>query len=226
MLPATAATTDHESGQRAVNAALLLELKRRGVASTTTLTDAVGCSVNTVRGHLRELERNGLVEHDLLRQGVGAPAFGYRLSDRGHQLFPDHGADVLTLLLDELVSIKGREASAELLRSHFASLGERLCREVEGVPSQGRAARITAMLDDEGFMPVWEAASQGGVLTEHNCPHRLVAERFPEVCAAEEAFLAQAFGATVRRESRIAAGCGCCRYHITPNDPAEEGDPA
>lgn len=167
-----------------------------------------------------------MVEHELMRQGVGAPAHGYRLSARGQQLFPDHGADTLALLLDELAAIKGRDALVELLRGHFAALGERLCREVADVPSHGRAARITAMLDDEGFMPVWEAEQRGGVLTEHNCPHRLVAERFPEVCAAEEAFLAQAFGATVRRESRMAAGCGCCRYHITPNDPAEEGDTA
>jgi predicted ArsR family transcriptional regulator len=72
-------------------------------------------------------------------------------------------------------------------------------------------------------MATWEPTPDGGRLVEHNCPHRLIAERFPEVCAAEEAFLAQAFGGTVERQSHIAAGCGSCSYQVTLNSSGTGG---
>src|SRR5688500_5825425 len=53
------------------------------------------------------------------------------------------------------------------------------------------------------------------VLTEHNCAIRLIAERFPEVCAAEERFIADLLGAPVTRQAHIAKGANCCEYCIT-----------
>jgi predicted ArsR family transcriptional regulator len=50
------------------------------------------------------------------------------------------------------------------------------------------------------------------VLTEHNCAIRLVAERFPEVCAAEQRFIADLLGAPVTRQAHIAKGANCCEY--------------
>ncbi len=54
-----------------------------------------------------------------------------------------------------------------------------------------------------------EAASgdQPAVLTEHNCAIQAVAERFPEICAAEARFLAEVLGAEVERRAHILSGC-------------------
>jgi len=43
---------------------------------------------------------------------------------------------------------------------------------------------------------------------------RAVAERFPEVCAAEETFLAEFLGAAVERRKHIASGASCCEYCV------------
>ena len=57
--------------------------------------------------------------------------------------------------------------------------------------------------------------SDGGWrLTEHNCAIREVAERFPEVCAAEQRFLASVLGGTVERRSHMLEGCGGCEYKV------------
>jgi DeoR family suf operon transcriptional repressor len=210
-------------GHRGTRAAVLLELKRAGVVTAASVADALDCAVNTVRHHLKELEADELVVHERTHHGVGAPLHAYRLSANGHGLFPDRYADTLSHLLDHVVQLKGREASVALLQAHYGVLGDRICAETAGLEPEARGERIARALDGEGFMATWKPAPNGGVLTEHNCPHRLVAERFPEVCADEEAFLARAFGATVQRQSRIASGCGCCSYHITVNGAAPEG---
>ena len=64
------------------------------------------------------------------------------------------------------------------------------------------------------------AATQ--TLTEHNCAIRLVAERFPEVCEAEERFIEEVLGTEVTRQAHIAKGASCCAYCIqaTPSPDA------
>jgi hypothetical protein len=44
---------------------------------------------------------------------------------------------------------------------------------------------------------------------------RAVAEKFPEVCVAEERFLAEFLGAVVERRQHIASGASCCEYCVT-----------
>jgi len=210
-------------GHRGTRASVLLQLKRDGVATAAEIAAALDCSLNTVRHHLKELEGSGLVTHDRISHGVGAPAHGYRLSRNGHELFPDRYADTVSRLLDHVVQLQGREASVALLQAHYGALGERICAETAGLTTNERGEHIARALDGEGYMATWRPAPDGGMLIEHNCPHRVVAERFPEVCADEEAFLSRAFGATVQRQSHIAAGCGCCSYHVTISAPAAEG---
>lgn len=209
-------------GQRGTRATVLLAIKRAGAATAAALADALHCAVNTVRHHLKELEADGVVVHDRSHHGVGAPHHLYRLSASGHALFPDRYGDVLAHLLDHVVEASGRDEPLELLRAHYAELGDRVCAEATGHPAEERGGRIARALDREGFMASWRPLpTGGGVLTEHNCPHRLVAERFPEVCADEAAFLARAFGAKVERQTRIAAGCGCCTYHVATGTPED-----
>ncbi len=211
------------TGHRGARAAVLLELKRVGVATAATLAESLSCSVNAVRHHLKELETAALVGHDRVAHGVGAPQHAYRLSAKGHELFPDRYADTVSHLLDHVVQLQGRAASVEMLQSHYGALAERICTETSQLNGDERGEHIARALAGEGFMAKWHPTPDGGTLVEHNCPHRVVAEKFPEVCADEEAFLARAFGARVERQSHIAAGCGCCSYQITVQPPAAKG---
>src|SRR6267143_1266809 len=104
-------------------------------------------------------------------------------------------------------------------------------REQRGVGAPTFAYRLSP--DGEGLFPrayeetltqlLQRVAEQGGRqaavglfrLSEHNCAIRAVAERFPEVCAAEERFLRDVLGAAVERRAHIASGCNACEYVIT-----------
>jgi predicted ArsR family transcriptional regulator len=69
-------------------------------------------------------------------------------------------------------------------------------------------------------------AGESPMLTEHNCAIRLVAERFPEICAAEERFISELLGVAVTRQAHIAKGANCCEYCISSTARPEPPGPA
>ena len=75
-------------------------------------------------------------------------------------------------------------------------------------------AAVVRALSEAGYMAEGQASFCCGTLTEHNCAIREVAERFPEVCAAEERFLASVLGGTVERRRHMLHGCGGCEYQV------------
>ena len=138
-----------------------------------------------------------MVCYDRAHRGVGAPVHAYRLSAAGHGLFPDRYARTVTDLLDHVVRTEGRPAAVALLEAQYRGLAERLQAESAGLDAGARATLIARVLHEEGFMATWAGAGNGGLLTESNCPHRLVAERFPELCEPK-----RRSGAGVRRRDR------------------------
>ncbi|MES2305042.1 MAG: helix-turn-helix domain-containing protein [Gemmatimonadota bacterium] len=209
-------------GHRGPRGSILLHLKRTGQATAGELGQALGCSLNAVRHHLKELEVEGVVVFDREQRAVGAPAHAFRLTPQGHALFPDRYERAVADLLDHVVKSEGRDAAVRFLENQYRALAVRLEVETRDVPPAMRGEVIARALDAEGYMATWAEAAEGGLLTEHNCPHRLIAERFPEVCAAEERFLAQVFGVPVERRSRIAGGCGTCSYRVATGGAAVE----
>ncbi len=117
-------------------------------------------------------------------------------------------------LLHGLVEREGREAAVAMLVSHFDAIEGRLARELDGLSRDERLELVTSTLANEGFMPEWRPAVDGGALMEHNCAIIAVAERFPEVCEAEQRFLSRALGADIERRSHILEGCGACGYNV------------
>ena len=194
--------------------AVLLELKRQGRVTARELARSLELSMNAVRHHLKELESEGLVEYDREHRGVGAPVFAYRLAPAADALFPRRYRETLEQLLDYVVARDGRAAAAAALESHFDALGERLRPELAGASPAERMQAVVRALSEAGYMAEGEATFCCGTLTEHNCAIREVAERFPEVCAAEERFLATALGGTIERRSHMLQGCGGCEYKV------------
>ncbi|HEY9514698.1 MAG TPA: helix-turn-helix domain-containing protein [Gemmatimonadaceae bacterium] len=220
----TGATTWAPRGQKGPRAAILVELKRAPGLTAMELSERLGSSLNAIRHHLKELEAERLVEHDRCRQGVGAPAFLYRVSSEGEALFPRRYEEALMQLLHELQEREGREAAVTMLASQFDALERRLEPALEGSSREERMGLVAKALAEEGFMPEWQATPDGGALIEHNCAIFAVAEQFPEVCDAEERFLARTLGASIERSSHILSGCGACGYNVRFRPTAARAD--
>jgi DeoR family suf operon transcriptional repressor len=174
----------------------------------------LGISLNAVRHHLKELEAESLVEYERQHRGVGAPAFAYRLSASGEALFPRRYESTLTELLDYVVRREGRASAVAVLEERYEGMTRRLQHELAGATPAERMAAVARLLSDEGYMAEGTAVSDTGTLIEHNCAIQAVAERFPEICAAEARFLEAALGAEVQRREHILSGCSACEYRV------------
>jgi DeoR family suf operon transcriptional repressor len=173
-----------------------------------------------VRHHLRELEEQGLVEYERLNRGVGAPAFAYRLTAAGNALFPQRYEATLASLLDHMVQRDGYAGTVARLESRYDALATQLREQLGGAPLHERLAAIARLLTSEGYMAEASVNGTTATLTEHNCAIRLVAERFPEICAAEARFLATVLGGEVQRKRHILSGCSACEYRMNLEEPS------
>jgi DeoR family suf operon transcriptional repressor len=193
---------------------LLVELKRAHRSTAKELAAKLGISLNAVRHHLKELETETLVEYERQHRGVGAPAFAYRLSAAGEALFPRRYEATLTELLDYVVEREGRATAVAVLEARYDALTRRLQNELAGATPAQRMAAVTQLLSDEGYMAEGTVSAETGTLIEHNCAIQAVAQRFPEICAAEARFLAAALGGEVDRHEHILSGCSACEYRV------------
>ena len=208
---------------RGSRGSVLVALKRDGRLTAAELSRQLGLSPNAVRHHLKELEAEGLVTHDRRPHGVGAPLYEYHLSPAGEALFPQRYKETLTALLDHVVEREGRAAAVAFLESYYDSMARRLAPELEGASPAERMAIVTRARSEDGYMAEGEATFCCGTLTEHHCAIRAVSERFPEICAAEERFLAAVLGGKVERKLHLLGGDAACQYQVRF---PREGEPA
>jgi DeoR family transcriptional regulator, suf operon transcriptional repressor len=194
---------------------VLRELKRAQPLTAKQLAERLGVSPNAVRHHLKELETRALVGYAREQHGVGAPSFAYRLRAAGEALFPRAYEATLTQLLERVMAKAGRAVAVELFADHYRELTVRVLAEWGERAASERVALVAQLMNEQGYMAEWQEAAGAFRLAEHNCAIRAVAERFPEVCAAEEQFLRDVLGAAVERRTHIASGCNACEYAIT-----------
>lgn len=204
---------------RGPRGSVLIELKKAQRLTAKELAGRLRVSLNGIRHHLKELESEGLIEYERQHHGVGAPAFAYRLTAAGEALFPRRYEATLNEVLDQVVERVGRDGAVAVLEARYATLTRRLQEQLAGSDPAERMASVARLLSEEGYMAEAAATSTHGTLIEHNCAVQAVAQRFPEICAAEAKFLAAVLDAEVRREGHILNGCSACEYRVHFNSP-------
>ena len=213
------------TGLRGPRAQILLEIKRSQPVTAKGLSVIFGVSANAIRRHLKELELDGSVVYVREQRGMGAPVYVYRLTPRGEALFPNRYEGALKDLLQHIEEKAGRGEISQLFADQFRARSDHLKTELADQPVEVRLQRLVRILSEEGYMAEWD--SRGGAirLAEHNCAIRAVAERYPEVCAAERRFLTEVLAAQVERRTHITEGSNSCEYAITPGVPDDSRIP-
>ena len=178
------------------------------------LAGRLGLSLNAVRHHLKELELEGLVGHQRVHRGVGAPVFVYRLSAGGEALFPRRYGQALTAMLDHVVEHEGREAAVALLESYFGALARRLRGDLAAADPEERLQAVAKALSEEGYMA--EGTAQAGERRAGRAQLRppgggRAVSR--DLCGGG-AVPRRGAGGRVSRREHILSGCPACEYHV------------
>ena len=213
-------TVNSPVGFRGIRGEILTALKKAQPLTAKELADQFGVTPNALRRHLKELEIEGIVRYQREIRGVGGPVFAFSLTGIGEALFPRAYEDALSEVLELVKEQQGEAGLLQLFQKRWDHIASVARPELERLPVEQRATRLAELLTSLGYMAEAHPVSDGGtlpVLTEHNCAIRVIAERFPEVCAAEERFIADLLGAPVTRQAHIAKGANCCEYCISGN---------
>jgi DeoR family suf operon transcriptional repressor len=214
------------TGQRGLRGQILMAVKKTQPITTKELSLVFSVSANAIRRHLKELEVDGVVSYGREQRGMGAPTYAYRLTERGEALFPNRYQDALTELLAHVEERAGRGEISEMFVERFRSRSEQLKVELADQPVESRLQRLVRLLSEEGYMAEWRTENGAITLAEHNCAIRAVAQRYPEVCAAEARFLTDVLAAGVERRESIAEGSNACTYAITVESAGVDAVPS
>lgn len=202
------------AGFRGMRGEILIALKKAQPLTAKELGERFGVTPNALRRHLKELESEGVVRYQREIHGVGGPVFAFSLTDGGEALFPRAYEKALAEVLDLVREQQGDAGLVQLFQRRWDDIARVARPELERLPVEERATRLAELLTSLGYMAEANVDGALPVLTEHNCAIRLIAERFPEVCAAEERFIADLLGAPVTRQAQITKGANCCEYCI------------
>ncbi|HLA89477.1 MAG TPA: helix-turn-helix domain-containing protein [Gemmatimonadaceae bacterium] len=204
------------AGFKGLRRDLLVALRKEQPLAAKELGVRFGLTANALRRHLKELEDAGLVRFRREVRGVGGPVYAYSLTDRGEQLFPREYAGALADALELLRAEQGTEGVVRLFRRRWDAVADEARPRLETLPLAERAHALAAVLTANGYMAEAESRAPGEArIREHNCAVREIAQRFPEVCSAEAAFIEEVLGAVVERQQHMMSGCKSCEYTAT-----------
>ncbi|MCS6885218.1 MAG: ArsR family transcriptional regulator [Acidobacteriota bacterium] len=194
-------------------------LKINGEMTVASLSKELGVSGVNVRGHLSRLERDGFVCMRVDTEKVherGRPSYLYRLTDKGHELFPSAYNHLASEVLHQVKRLFGIQAVREIFlgraEQFLAELQERLKGKTLEVTKVSELAELLRKL---GYVVEVEAIGVNEyMLTIKHCPISQIAADFPEVCAAELNMQRQALDAKVKLKRQIPRGGPYCYYRI------------
>lgn len=194
-------------------------LKLNSEMTVAALSEELKVSGVNIRGHLSRLERDDLVS---MRQDKsaeherGRPSFLYKLTEKGHQVFPSSYNHLASDVLTQVKKLFGIQAIRSIFAGRAHDFLGQLQDKFKGKPLEvTKVSEIAELLRSLGYLV--EVTAEGRneyLLTIKHCPISQIATDFPEVCAAELKMQREALGAKVSLKRTIPRGGNSCFYRI------------
>ena len=171
-----------------------------------------------MRRHLRSLEEEGLVESSPMPAGPGRPSNRWRLTDQGHQHFPDGSEDFALGLLQSMTATLPPEAMTSLLAQQALEKAEAYRRHIGTAPLEQRVTVLAELRRREAMDDLQpDPTEKAGVSVNFTVVQRIAAE-YPVVCDQELELMRQTFpDCQVDRVHWRLKGGHSCGFRITPD---------
>lgn len=174
----------------------LLALLCNGDRTSSELASELGISANGVRGHLIILRQAGLVEHRVVRRGVGKPAHEYLLTPEGSARLSRVYLPLLSGLVSAARQLGGAREEETLLRAAGRALAQGR-RSPAGELRERAQAAVELISELGGISSVLEE-EDGLAIRGTCCLVRALVADHPVACKAVESMVSEFIGAPVR----------------------------
>jgi DeoR family transcriptional regulator, suf operon transcriptional repressor len=200
-------------------------LLKQGQATAQELAEHFDISPQAVRRHLKDLEEEGLIQHQVVQAGMGRPQHTYELSQKGRERLPAHYDTFALSLLDTLAETVGKDQVRDILRMQWQRKAYEYRQKIGPGSLQERVAKLVELRQAEGYMAEWhpvepnsQTATPSYIITEYNCAISQIAETFPSVCGNElEMFALALQDCKVERTHWLVNGEHRCGYLVQEN---------
>lgn len=170
-----------------------------------------------VRRHLRELEQQGFVKKEEVKQDIGRPYHVYLLTEKGHQTFPNQYEQLPLELLKDLEDIQGKQAVTDVLAKRMEREKELFREHIKSDDFDEKIAAVAEIQDEKGYMIEYKKTAKGDYeVTNYNCPILNIASSYRQLCSNEKKVLSEVFThSDVISETCITRGDHYCKWIIT-----------
>ena len=194
-------------------------LLRQGETSAAKWAETLGISVQAMRRHLRSLEHDELVKSSPTQDGPGRPSNLWRLTQKGHQHFPDGSENFALGLLESMAATLPPEVMADLLRQQALGKATLYRQQLGNAPLEQRVRELANLRVKEGYLSDIQPApnGQGWCISEFHCSVQRIAEEYPAVCDQELQLIRHTFPdcSVERVHWRLESGHSC-GFRIAP----------
>ena len=194
---------------------ILMLLKKQGPMPIEAISNELKITSMGIRQHLLSLERRGLIDYVTKKQGIGRPAFLYKLTDKADNLFPKAYHIFIIDTLKDIEKNEGRDKIDEIFRWRKI----RLIKDTKDALSDTKefdekVYGLRDILESKGYLVELDEGDNDYTLKEYNCPIFQVASEFKEACKHELQFYKDVLGREVKRNECMTEGDPSCTYNI------------
>lgn len=199
---------------------IIFLLKKNGPLSIEDLSNELHITSMGIRQHLLSLERKGYIDFVTKRQGIGRPAFVYRLTEKAQNLFPMAYDKFILETFREIEKNEGKQKIEQLFRWH----NSRFLKDFkESLPEKktlwDKLSAISNILDTKGYLTELEDTNNHYNLKIFNCPIYRLSFEYKDACRYDLQMFKELIAKEVSREACIIDGDTSCTYTIPKNIP-------
>ncbi|HUG34061.1 MAG TPA: winged helix-turn-helix transcriptional regulator [Anaerolineales bacterium] len=195
---------------------ILQTLLRKPKSTINEIAEAVGINPISVRHHLSNLEKEGLISAEEERHGVGRPRLMYSLTQDGMERFPTKYLRLTTKLLSQMKETMPAPAVANLFSQVAEEMAGAYSDQIKGLSMEERLDFVKEMLAEEGFTVEWEKKGKDYQIHEISCPYYQIGIAHPEVCTVDQTLISKMLALPANKVQCILDGAAHCTYVVQP----------
>ena len=195
---------------------ILQTLLRKPKLTINDLAEAVEINPISVRHHLSNLEKEGLISAEEERHGVGRPRLVYSLTEDGMERFPTKYLRLTTRLLSQMKETIPGPMVAQLFNQVAEDLADQYAADIKGLNMEERLDFVKELLAQEGFTVEWELKDGQYEIHEISCPYYQIGVAHPEVCTMDQTLISRMLAVPANKVQCILNGGAHCTYVVQP----------